>query len=57
MFWSGVNQGDFDLKHAYDLAMGSDSDAGSFNGKWVWKLTPFLELKPLFGNAYTMLLV
>ena len=38
MFWSGVNQGDFDLKHAYDLAMGSDSDAGSFNGKWVWKL-------------------
>ena len=38
LLWLGDNRGDFDLKHAYALAMESDSDTDSFNGKWVWNL-------------------
>ncbi|XP_075655213.1 uncharacterized protein LOC142625441 [Castanea sativa] len=38
LIWMGANRGDFDLKHAYALAKGSELDAGSFNGMWVWKL-------------------
>ena len=45
LLWSGANRGDFDLKHAYALAMGSDSDAGFFNGKWVWKLDTIPRIK------------
>ena len=45
LFWSRANRGDFNLKHAYDLAMGGDSNAGSFNGKWVWKLDTIPRVK------------
>lgn len=45
LIWTGANRGDFDLKHAYALAMGSESDGGSFNGMWVWKLDTIPQVK------------
>lgn len=53
LIWTGANRRDFDLKHAYALAMGSESDGGSFNGMWVWKLDTIPWVKtfiPLLGN-------
>lgn len=45
MIWTGPNRGDFDLKHVYALAMGSESDEGTFNGMWVWKLDTIPQVK------------
>lgn len=38
LIWEGSNRGDFDLKHAYALAMGGELAEEAFNGDWVWKL-------------------
>lgn len=43
--WTGANRGDFDLKHAYALAMGCESIGGAFTGKWVWKLDIIPQIK------------
>ena len=45
LIWSGANRGNFDLNHAYALAMGNESDAGPFNGMWVWKLDTIPRVK------------
>lgn len=43
--WTGANWGDFDLKHAYALAMGCESVGGAFTRNWVWKLDTIPRVK------------
>ena len=45
LIWAGANQGDFDLKYAYALAMGNEAKDEDFNGSWVWKLDTIPRVK------------
>ena len=45
LIWSGAKRGNFDLNHAYALAMGSESNVVPFNGMWVWKLDTIPRVK------------
>lgn len=43
--WAGANRGDFDLNHAYSIAMGCGADGEAFSGQWVWKLEILHRIK------------
>ena len=45
MIWAGANRGDYDLKYAYALVLGSEAKEEDFNGSWVWKLDTIPRVK------------
>lgn len=45
LFWAGAKKGDFDLKYAYSIAMGSVVEGSSFSGSWVWKIDTLPRIK------------
>ena len=54
LIWAGANRGDYDLKYAYALVLGSEAKEEDFNGSWVWKLDTIPRAS--FGNAYIIAL-
>ena len=45
LVWNGENKGDFDLKSAYNLAIGSMDGGDKFTGRWIWKSETLLRIK------------
>lgn len=43
--WNGENKGYFDLKYAYNLAIGCMDGGDKFTGKWIWKSETFPRIK------------
>ena len=45
LVWNGKNKGDFDLKSAYTLAIGSMDGDDKFTGRWIWKSETLPRIK------------
>ncbi|KAL0005393.1 hypothetical protein SO802_012954 [Lithocarpus litseifolius] len=45
LVWNGENKGDFDLKSAYNLAIGSMDGGDKFTGRWIWKSETLPRIK------------